>query len=159
MSFIFLFCSQTVVVFCTFSNIDYIKNDMVAHFPKGELTKMSKTPHNENLFKVNEGSPPLNNRQREAFHTMVAKGLFACKRAWQDIQLVIAFLCTRVQNPTKEDWGKLSRMMQYLNGTLDLCLSFETDGSKELRWYVDAGFAVHKDYKSHTGAMMTMGNV
>ena len=27
----------------------------------------------------------------------------------------------------------------------------------ELKWYVDASFAVHPDYKSHTGAVMMMG--
>jgi hypothetical protein len=26
-----------------------------------------------------------------------------------------------------------------------------------VKWYVDASFAVHPDFKSHTGAMMTMG--
>ena len=26
-----------------------------------------------------------------------------------------------------------------------------------IHWWVDASFAVHKDYKSHTGATMTMG--
>jgi hypothetical protein len=26
-----------------------------------------------------------------------------------------------------------------------------------VKWYVDASFAVHPDFKSHTGAMMTLG--
>ena len=26
-----------------------------------------------------------------------------------------------------------------------------------MKWYVDASFAVHPDFKSHTGAVMTMG--
>ena len=26
-----------------------------------------------------------------------------------------------------------------------------------IKWYVDASFAVHPDFKSHTGAVMTMG--
>ena len=32
------------------------------------------------------------------------------------------------------------------------------NGSEELHWYVDASFAVHLDYRSHTGAVITMGN-
>ena len=31
------------------------------------------------------------------------------------------------------------------------------DGSGQLRWSVDASFAVHKDMRSHTGAVLTMG--
>ena len=26
-----------------------------------------------------------------------------------------------------------------------------------IKWYVDASYAVHPDYRSHTGAVMTMG--
>ena len=28
---------------------------------------------------------------------------------------------------------------------------------RAIRWYVDVSFAVHPDFKSHTGAVMTMG--
>ena len=31
------------------------------------------------------------------------------------------------------------------------------DGSKSAKWHVDAAFAVHPDFRSHTGAIMTMG--
>ena len=31
------------------------------------------------------------------------------------------------------------------------------DGSSQLKWYVDASFAVHPDFRSHTGAVFTMG--
>jgi hypothetical protein len=35
------------------------------------------------------------------------------ERARQDIQPGIAFLCTRVQHPTEDDWKKLRRMIQF----------------------------------------------
>ena len=88
---------------------------------------------------------------------MVAKGLFVAKRARQELQPAIAFLCTRMQQPTKEDWGKLARMMRYLNGTQDECLVLEYDGKKKAEWYVDAAFAVHADYRSHSGATFSIG--
>ena len=31
------------------------------------------------------------------------------------------------------------------------------DNIKCFKWYVDAAFAIHADYKSHTGATMTFG--
>jgi hypothetical protein len=32
------------------------------------------------------------------------------------------------------------------------------DDTQSIKWYVDAAFAVHKDFKSHTGATMSLGN-
>ena len=47
------------------------------------------------------------------------------------------------------------RLMRYLNGTKDLTLKLSTNGNMQvIKWYVDASFAVHSDFKSHTGAVM-----
>ena len=32
------------------------------------------------------------------------------------------------------------------------------DNSRSLTWNIDASFAVHPDYKSHTGACLTLGH-
>ena len=47
--------------------------------------------------------------------------------------------------------------MRYLNGTSDDVLTFCADDLHTIKWYVDASFAVHPDFRSHTGAVMTMG--
>ena len=47
--------------------------------------------------------------------------------------------------------------MEYLNGTKELKLRLRADNLRVIKWYVDASYAVHPDYKSHTGAVMTMG--
>ena len=52
---------------------------------------------------------------------------------------------------------KLIRMMKYLNGTKELKLKLRADDLKVIKWFVDASFAVHPDFKSHTGAVMTFG--
>ena len=109
------------------------------------------------MFKVHEESPKLSEDKREEFHTMVAKGLFLTKRARPDIMTAIAFLCTRVREPTEEDWIKLRRMMLFLNGTKEDCLCLSSDKSGRLTWFIDAAFAVHPDFKSHTGSNLTMG--
>jgi hypothetical protein len=47
-------------------------------------------------------------------------------------------------------------MMNFLQQTAkDQTLS--ADGSGRIRLYADAAFAVHPDFRSHTGAVMTMG--
>ena len=65
-------------------------------------------------------------------------------------------LSTRVKSPTESDWKKLIRMLEYLKGTLKLCLKLKADNLQVAKWYVDASFSVHPDYRSHTGAVMTL---
>jgi hypothetical protein len=110
------------------------------------------------LFKVDPTVPKLTKEKRELFHTFVAKGLFACKRARPDIQPAIAFLTTRVKEPDKQDWFKLKRMMSFLNKTQEDVLTLTCDDTQTITWHLDAAFAVHKDAKSHTGATMTLGS-
>ena len=57
----------------------------------------------------------------------------------------------------ESDWKKLIRMLEYLKGTSKLCLKLKVDNLQVVKWYVDASFAVHPDYRSHTGAVMTLG--
>ena len=99
----------------------------------------------------------LDKGKSEAYHTTVAKGLFLCKRSRPDIQPTIAVLSTRVKSPTESDWKKLIRMLEYLKETSKLCLKLKADNLQVVKWYVDASFAVHLDYRSHTGAVMTLG--
>jgi len=50
-------------------------------------------------------------------------------------------------------------MLKYLEGTKDLELILEAEKGDVLmcKWYPDAAFAVHPDFKSHTGAVLTLG--
>jgi hypothetical protein len=110
------------------------------------------------LFEVNMKNPiKLGEEKAEMFHHNTAKLLFLCKRARPDIQTSIAFLCTRVKSPDEDDYKKLTRVMQYLRGTINLPLILEANSMNVIKWWVDASFAVHPDMKSHTGAMMTLG--
>ena len=133
---------------------DYVK-DMLEDFPKDLDGKVASVA-NEHLFDTSKGKK-LGPLKQEAFHTTVAKALFLTMRARPDIRLVVAFLCTRVQEPTTYDWAKLVRMMNFLQSTKDECLTLASNGSKKIVWSIDAAFAVHPDKKSHSGMTMTMG--
>jgi hypothetical protein len=89
---------------------------------------------------------------------MVAKALFLCKCARPGIKPTIAVLSTRVKGQNEADWAKLVTLMKYLNGTRELKLTLSADNLHYIKWYVDASFAVHPDYKSHTGATMSYGD-
>ncbi len=55
----------------------------------------------------------------------------------------VSFLTTRISCPTKEDEKKLIRVLEYLHGTKDLCLTIEdTDGMAFIS-FIGASFAIH----------------
>ena len=88
----------------------------------------------------------------------MAKGLFASKQARPDIQPTITVLSTRVQELTEGDWKKLYHLMKYSNGTTDMVLTLTANDLHLVQWFVDVAYAVHPDFKSHTGWVMTFGN-
>jgi hypothetical protein len=61
------------------------------------------------------------------------------------------------KDPNQTDWEKLTRVMKYLNGTRSEYLTLSADDLRVVKWYVDASFAVHPDFKSHTGTAMMLG--
>ena len=69
----------------------------------------------------------------------------------------VAFLMTRVKLPDKDEWGKLKRVVRYLNWTRYLKLSISVNDLGILKWYVDGAHNVHWDCKGHAGAMFTLG--
>jgi hypothetical protein len=58
-------------------------------------------------------------------------------RAWHNIQTVVAFLTTRVESPDEDDWGKLKRVLKFLNGTKYLKLKPRVDDHGLLKWCVE----------------------
>ncbi len=86
------------------------------------------------------------------------KGMFLCKRGRQDILPGIVFLSTRVTLPNQGDWTKLVKLMNFLKATKNDVPRLFTNDTQTNEWYVDAAFAVHPNYKSHTGATLTFGS-
>ncbi len=136
---------------------NYVKQMVEELKPEERGKSNGSCPWNDKLFTVSPTSPRLNAHKAERFHRVTAKGLFVAKRARQDINPAIAFFCTKVQAPSNEDWGKLQRMIKFLEKTKNDCLILEADNLEIIHWYLDASFAVHFDFKSHTGAVLTLG--
>ena len=136
--------------------IDYMEAMVDDFSTKFKPNETAPSPAPEDLFAAGEGNP-LEAQQAEEYHTFVAKGLFACKRARPDIHPTIAVLSTRVKQPNDDDWRKLHRLLKYINGTRKDKLILSADDLHVIKWYVDCAFAVHPDFKSHTGGNMTYG--
>jgi hypothetical protein len=91
------------------------------------------------------------------FHNLVAKTLYATKRARPDTCTATAFLTTRVRAPDKDDWTKLVHLMKYIRGTRTMPLILSANGSCILKWWVDAAFAVHPNMRGHSGGGLSLG--
>ncbi len=72
--------------------------------------------------------------------------LFAANQARRDIQTSVSFQATQVQAPAEDDWGKLKRVLKYLNGTRHLKLTLCAEQLKfAVHWYVGGSHQIHKD--------------
>jgi hypothetical protein len=143
---------------CKVSMIDYIQEvldlfEKVAPGAKG--TKSSAAP--SDLFVVEEGDKELDPKRAEQFHSITAKMLFATKRARQDTGTAVAYLTTRVRNPTEGDWKKLCHLMRYVRGTKTLPLILGGNSAGILKWYIDGSYGVHPNMRGQSGGGLTMG--
>jgi hypothetical protein len=124
--------------------------EAMADFPEN-IVRPAATPAKKDLFETDNTSGPLTTAHSETFHSIVAKLLCVSKRSRLDIQLAIAFLCTRVSCSNEKDWLKLKRALEHLHSSLDECLPLGADDLSTMLTWVDASCAAHKDMKSHTG--------
>jgi len=71
-----------------------------------DASRVAATPAKRDLFAINNKSKHLEKKRSELFLSIVAKLLYVSKRARTDLQLAVAFLCTRVSCSTEQDWDK-----------------------------------------------------
>ena len=114
-------------------------------------------PAKSDLFEVDESSIPLSEKDSDMFHSVVQKLLCICKHTRPDIETAISFLCTRVSEPKHEDKVKLTRVLRYLEHTIDLVHTIGARSLLVLPTWVDASYAVHRDMRNHTRGLMSFG--
>lgn len=122
-----------------------------------ELKCEVETPAAHHLFDVNPDAERLDRDKAAAFHHLVARSLFLCKRARSDLQLAVSFLCGRVKKLDWDDCKKFGRLLKFLRTTSDLHLTMEEIELTMPKWWIDASFATHQDYRSHTGGVISLG--
>jgi hypothetical protein len=120
-------------------------------------TRSCSTPAGTNLFEI-KGGPLLDAVKTKTFYSVVYMLLYLAQRCRPDILLPVSFLTTRVTKSTEDDWNKLQRVVNYLNFTKMLKVKIKGGKVLDLICYVDASFAVHDDYKSHTGSLITIND-
>ena len=121
------------------------------------IKRQAATPATRELFEVSEKASRLPQRRSDIFHRIVTKLLYVAIRARMDLLLAVGFLCTRVSKSTVEDEGKLRRLLEYINGSIDKEYTLGADDLERIRTWVDASYAVHPDMRSHTGGLISFG--
>lgn len=76
-----------------------------------DMNGRSKWSANSKLFDVDTMSKQSSVVDRDYFHQMVARLLFVAKRAQPDIQVAVAFLCTRVSQLTQQYYQELTTVI------------------------------------------------
>lgn len=116
------------------------------------------SPAAKYLFDTREGeSKLLDEKKQENFHSVTAKLLYLMKRARPDIEVPIAYLCTRVGAPNEDDWKKLKRVLIWIQCTIEETRFMGISDLGILFNWIDASYGVHPNMRSHTGGAMSMG--
>ena len=66
--------------------------------------------------------------------------MFICKRSRPDVETLVYFLTTRVEDPDVDDWGKLRHVIMYLKVTLYMKRYLTADSLRNIVWWVDRYF-------------------
>ena len=101
---------------------DFLEDILKEVNEKGDINGEYVTPAAANLFTVVETSEKLSANKADYFHRIVVRLLFASKRARPDLQVAVAYLCTRVKFPNEADYDKLRRVIKYIRKTIHLPL-------------------------------------
>jgi hypothetical protein len=135
--------------------MDYV-DKMLADFP-AEMDGEAPSPAANHLLTLNDDQIKVNEKKAQFFHTYVANTLFLCKRAIPDLQTAVGFLSIRVKSCDEDDYKKLIRMLKFLRAMTGKYLTLSAYSLHNVRWWVDASYAVHPDMRSHTGGAMSLG--
>jgi hypothetical protein len=98
----------------------------------------------------------LGEEKAEIYVRTVMQLLFLSQCTCPDICPAISFLNSRLLMPDEDDYNKLTRVVRYLDSSIDMPLVLAADDtSGQIHWWINSSFAVHEDMKSHTGGTMS----
>jgi len=143
-----------------FLGIKITRNEGVLHMSQGSyLRKVLKKFKMDNCASVNtpitsrafqESQSPSINGQKP-YRELIGSLMYACIATRPDICVAVNYFSQFQVDPTEEHWKGLKRILRYLQGTLDLGISYRNPSEKPLVGYADADYANNYDRKSVTG--------
>jgi len=123
-----------------------------------KIQKKSTYPAGRGLFNIRGKGTDLTDEQKSEYLSRIMKIQYYAKKVRVDLLTTLAFLRTRVSVATTEDWGKLTRLLYYINETKSQKMSFKKCGSMVPEVSVDTSHGTHSDRKGHTGIIARLEN-
>ena len=91
------------------------------------------------------------------FHSIAAKALYLGLHTRPDVLLTAAVLVRKFAAPTISDLNKLRRLQKYLNKFPNIPFHINDNPIIGVEAHIDASFAGHSDFRSHTNVVNTVG--
>jgi hypothetical protein len=108
------------------------------------------TPMAVKLTTNSDSDEPLD-KKMYPYPKLIGKLLYRSNFIRPDITIAIYYLIKYKSAPTVKHWGQANRILRYLKGTLDLCLTFNGKISTELIMWQDSLFADGDQMRSRFG--------
>ena len=93
------------------------------------------------------------------YQSRVGSLLYLAINTRPDILYAMSMLSRKNKAPTHHDLSYVNRVLLYVIGTRDLALKFHSTEGVKLYATVDASYACHPDFKSHSGCTLHIGRL
>jgi len=101
----------------------------------------------------------LNEKEKTMFQSKVGTLLYLAIMTRPDILYATSIMTTKTKQPTSTDLKAVDRILLYVSGTKEKSLKLASTNGVTLHATVDASYACHEDFKSHSGCTVHVGNL
>jgi hypothetical protein len=91
------------------------------------------------------------------YRKIVGSLMYAMLGTRPDLAAAVSVVSRYLDKPKPIHIQLVTRILQYVNSTLDMCLIYKATGGYELTGYVDASYAGESGYKSRSGHAFLLG--
>ena len=106
-------------------------------------TKEYSMPADQQLFDEDPSAQLLDEPGAKAFHSLVMKLMYMCRRVRGEALLPVLYLSTKIKSPNTSDENKLKRVVGYLKRTRDRRKVITTTKIERVEMLIDASFPSH----------------
>jgi hypothetical protein len=97
------------------------------------MCRSAATPAVNHLFQINQVNPiPLEKDKAKIYVHIVMQLLYLSQRVRPDIHTAVSFLCGWLQKPNEDDYKKLTRVLKYLDSTVNMLLVLAADNTGKI---------------------------
>ena len=114
------------------------------------------TPMYAKLPTITNPNEPLNGDKDRPYAQVVGKLLYLANCTRPDIAAATSHLSRFMSKPTQIHWLQAKRVLRYLSGTKDLCITYSGKLSSTPVFWQDASYADGEERKSRTGLVSLM---